>query len=230
MNSRIKEYLSALEANLVGCPERKKVLDEVRDHLISSCASYEARGLDGAEAAQSAISDFGDVGPFADDMKAEHSGLATQNSSVRFLSIVFGGFAGALMTSFGLIDTSGGELAVAGGNEWTPVVTGTGIILGAFLLSLQPIRRRLSIPVGAVVGLTLAILFRDQIQLGPIGGFDPVPLSEFAPYDPPPDGLIIALMLASPFIGAVIGHGVGAILRSAWSSYPARKLRSQVTD
>lgn len=161
-------------------------------------------------------------------MKAEHSGLATQHPGVRFLLIVFGGLTGALMTSFGLVDTSGGELAVGGGNEWTPVVTGIGIILGAFLLSRDLMRRHLSIPLGAVVGLTLAIVFRDQIQLGPIGGFHPVPLSEFAPYDPPSDGLIIALMLASPFIGAVIGHGVGAIVRHAWMSYPARKLRSQV--
>lgn len=61
MNDRIEEFLSTLEANLVDLPERKKVLEEVKDHLISACASYEARGLDGAEAAQSAISAFGDV-------------------------------------------------------------------------------------------------------------------------------------------------------------------------
>lgn len=228
-NDKIEEYLSALEANLVDCPGRKKVLEEVKDHLISACASYEARGLDGADAAQSAISDFGDMDRFAEDMKDEHRGLVAQSPSARFLSVVFGGLAGALMSSFGLIDTSGGELALSGGNEWTPVVIGIGIIAGPFLLSLDPIRRRLSVPVGAVMGLIFAIVSRDQIQLGPIGGFDPVPLSEFAPYDPPSDGLIIVLMLASPLIGAVIGHGVGGVLKHAWSSYPSRKLRSQLT-
>lgn len=134
------------------------------------------------------------------------------------------------MTSFGLIDTSGGEVAVTGGNEWTPLVTGLGFIAGAFLLSLVPTRGRLPVSVGAVVGLSLAIVFRDQIQLGPIGGFESVPLSEFATYEPPPDGLIIAMMLASPIIGAVAGRVVGAVLKHARWSYPARKMRSQLTD
>lgn len=230
MNIVIAEYLSVLEANLIGCPGRKRLLEEVKDHLISACASYEARGLDPADAAQAAVSDFGEMSRFADEMKAEHGGRASQNPNVRFLSFVFGGLVGAVMTSLGLIDTSGGEVTVTGGNEWTPLVTGLGFIAGAFLLSHGPTRRRLPACVGAVVALSLAIVFRDQIQLGPIGGFEPVPLSEFATYDPPHDGLIIAMMLASPIIGAVAGHVVGAILRHAWWSYPARRMRPQLTD
>lgn len=160
MNGRIEEYLSVLEASLVDCPGRKKILEEVKDHLISACASYEARGLEGADAAQSAISDFGDMDRFAEDMKAEHGGRASQSPSARSFSVVFGGLAGALLSSFGLIDTSGGELALSGGNEWTPVVTGIGMIAGAFLLRLEPIRGHCG---------SLSVLSSDSSSLSSFG-------------------------------------------------------------
>jgi len=40
--------------------------------------------------------------------------------------VLLGAAIGALCTSFGLIDTSLGQIAVYGGNEWTPFVTGLG--------------------------------------------------------------------------------------------------------
>lgn len=206
MNEVIERYLFELSTFLrVSGPARKGLLAEIRDHLLSASSYYESSGLSPSKAARRAVSDFGDAEEMAEQFDSEE--MLTQRSGpmTKAAALVLGAMVGTLMTSFGLIDTQPGGIGLSGGNEWTPVVTGGGTLLGAMLFALPLIRRHLVIPVMAALTLIAAVLLRDRVQLGPIGGFDPAPLAEFSPHRPPSDVQIITLMLGAPSIGALVG-------------------------
>jgi hypothetical protein len=74
---------------------------------------------------------------------------------------------GALVTSFGLIDLTPGEIQVAGGNEWTPVVTGAGALTGAVVGMTSFFRRHVFSFVLMGLGLVVAVVLRDEYLLQP---------------------------------------------------------------
>ena len=81
--------------------------------------------------------------------------------------VLLGAAIGALCTSFGLIDTSLGQIAVYGGNEWTPFVTGLGTLIGATVGATPFFRHHIFSFVLTALGLILAIAFRDRYLLQP---------------------------------------------------------------
>lgn len=84
-----------------------------------------------------------------------------------FAGVVVGAALGALSTSFGLIDTTFGELSLGYGNEWTPVVTGTGIIAGGAVGATSFFRRHVFAFLLFGIGLLIAIAIRDEFLLQP---------------------------------------------------------------
>jgi len=81
--------------------------------------------------------------------------------------VLLGAAIGALCTSFGLIDTSLGQIAVYGGNEWTPLVAGLGTLIGATVGATPFFRHHIFSFVLTALGLILAIAFRDRYLLQP---------------------------------------------------------------
>jgi hypothetical protein len=83
------------------------------------------------------------------------------------ISSLGGLLLGALVTSFGLIDLTLGEIQVAGGNEWTPVVTGAGALTGVVVGATSFFRRHVFSFLLMGLGLVAAVVLRDEYLLQP---------------------------------------------------------------
>ena len=81
--------------------------------------------------------------------------------------ILLGAALGVLCTSFGLIDLTPGYINLAGGNEWTPWLTGGGAVAGAIIGGTSIFRRRTLAALLLGLGLTIAIALRDHYMLQP---------------------------------------------------------------
>jgi hypothetical protein len=68
---------------------------------------------------------------------------------------------------FGLIDLTLGEIQVAGGNEWTPVVTGAGALTGVVVGATSFFRRHVFSFLLMGLGLVAAVVLRDEYLLQP---------------------------------------------------------------
>lgn len=90
----IDAFLQQMDARLAGAAKvRKHTLEEIRDHLLESQTARMARGQSPAEAAQQAVSDFGDIEAHA----------KTQRKSLYrsfWLTLLFTGGGFALLMSF----------------------------------------------------------------------------------------------------------------------------------
>jgi hypothetical protein len=114
-------------------------------------------------------------------------------SVAKLAGILAGAAFGALFTSFGLIDTTLGGMTIAGGNEWTPLVSGGGAVIGAVLGATAFFRRYAIAFVLAGVGMVLAILVRDEWALQP--------------------PLVFVDLFGIPAVGALIGWGLDTLRR-----------------
>ena len=133
--------------------------------------------------------------------------------------ILLGAALGALATSFGLIDTTLSWVSFSGGNEWTPVVTGVGVVAGAVVGSTEFFRRHAFSFVLFGPALMLAIALRDHYGLQPpivflalfglplLGAAAGIPLDKWRRHsDPAPvavvlvGGTIVALMAGMTWI------------------------------
>jgi hypothetical protein len=81
--------------------------------------------------------------------------------------ILLGAAIGTLFTSFGNVDTSLGQIAFGGGNEWTPLVTGIGTVIGATVGATPFFRHHIFSFLLSGLGLIMAIAIRDRYLLQP---------------------------------------------------------------
>jgi hypothetical protein len=154
----VADYLAAVTARLTGpTAARVAIVDELHDGLLETLAAHRARGCSLQDAAQAAITEFGDprmVGAgFAPELGAVQArrvalGLLVTGPLVGLTWIAAAAVAGlavvvADLTLLAII--TGQALTIPGSHTWAPVIVAAGASLTRVTLAGWAARRCLGI-------------------------------------------------------------------------------------
>lgn len=130
--SLIDAYAWSLRPALIAGPRlRRRIVDEVRDHLLEATTRYRTEGLAPEEAERRAIAEFGSeqvvAGGFADAMREVRLMMRYSKAA---------GVFGCLFWLLGVMSPIFGELRWGGANVPNLHYLAPGILIGALLLSV----------------------------------------------------------------------------------------------